>query len=109
MTEAQKQVLFENTARNMGDSTLQIKHRYINSCYQADPEYGKGVAKAMLIDIDDVDLMLPVRDSQEANYEANNQHPELNVDSPEIPEYEEIKTDYDPKSFIEPEDDPFLL
>ena len=109
MTEEQKQVLFENTARNMGDSTLQIKHRYINSCYQADPEYGKGVAKAMLIDIDDVDLMLPVRDSQEANYKANNKHPELDVDSPEIPKYEEIKTDYDPKSFIEPEDDPFLL
>src|SRR5699024_9950058 len=31
MTEDQKSVLFTNTARNMADSTLQIKHRYINS------------------------------------------------------------------------------
>lgn len=109
MTDEQKKVLFANTARNMGDSTLQIKHRYINSCYQADPEYGKGLAQAMNINIDDVDLMLPVRDSQEANYEANNKHPELNVPSPAIPHHEEIKTDYDPKSLIEPEDDPHLL
>ncbi|MFI5383971.1 MAG: catalase, partial [Methanosarcina thermophila] len=32
MTPDQQQVLFENTARNMGDSTLQIKHRHIYNC-----------------------------------------------------------------------------
>lgn len=37
MTEDQQQVLFDNTARNMGDSTLQIKHRHIYHCYQVDP------------------------------------------------------------------------
>ncbi len=112
MTDDQKRVLYANTARNMGDSTLQIKHRYINSCYQADPEYGKGVAKAMEIDIKDVDLELPTRDSQEKNHEANNKHPELDVPSKDIskiPNQEEIKTDYDPKTFIDPMDDPFLL
>ena len=112
MTEDQKRVLFANTARNMGDSTLQIKHRHINNCYQADPEYGKGVADALHIDIKDVDLDLPARNSHDGNYEANNIHPELNVPSEDIssiPNQEEIKTDYDPKSFIAPEDDPHLL
>ncbi|HZK02007.1 MAG TPA: catalase, partial [Anaerovoracaceae bacterium] len=112
MTDDQKRVLFANTARNMGDSTLQIKHRYINNCYQADPEYGRGVAEALQINIEDVDLNLPIRDSHQANYDANNMHPELDVESidiSKIPNQEEIKTDYDPKSFINPEDDPYLL
>ncbi len=112
MTDDQKRVLYMNTARNMGDSTVQIKHRYINSCYQADPEYGKGVAEAMKISIDDVDLNLPKRNSLKGNYEANNKHPELNIPSEDIskiPNQEEIKTDYGPKKFIDPMDDPFLL
>lgn len=112
MTKDQQRVLYYNTARNMGDSTLQIKHRHINNCYQADPEYGKGVAKALQIDINDVDLDLPTRDSQEGNYAANNKHPELDVSSidiSKIPNQEEIKTDYDPKKFIDPMDDPYLL
>ncbi|NLW52688.1 MAG: catalase [Tissierellia bacterium] len=111
MTDDQKQVLFENTARNMGDSTLQIKHRHINNCYQADPAYGEGVAKAMNINIDDVDLDLGQRDSRQANFEANNKHPDLNVPSEDMSkvEWEEIKTDYDPKSFIDPMEDPYLL
>lgn len=111
MTPEQQQVLCENTARNMADSTLQIKHRYIQSCYLADPEYGKGVARALDIAIDDVDLDLPVRNSREANKEANNKHPELNVPGKDMSkvEWEEIKTDYDPKSFIDPMDDPFFL
>lgn len=56
MTQEQQLVLFENTARNMGDSTLQIKHRHIVNCYQADENYGKGVAAALGINIGDVDL-----------------------------------------------------
>ena len=67
MTKDQQRVLCANTARNMGDSTLQIKHRHINNCYQADPDYGKGVAEALQIDIKDVDLNLPTRDSHDGN------------------------------------------
>ncbi len=109
MTDDQKRVLFTNTARNMGDSTLQIKHRHINNCYLADPSYGKGVAEALGINIGDVDLDLPARDSHDGNYAANNKHPELNVPSNAPPHHEEIRTDYDPKKFIDPMDDPFLL
>ena len=112
MTKDQQRVLCANTARNMGDSTLQIKHRHINNCYQADPDYGKGVAEALQIDIKDVDLNLPTRDSHDGNHAANNAHPELDVpsiDISKIPNQEEIKTDYNPKQFIDPMDDPYLL
>ena len=107
MTPDQQQVLFENTARNMGDSTLQIKHRHIYNCYQADPGYGEGVAKALEIDISTVDLNLPARTSRKANYEANNKHPELNQPTMKKDSCREIDTNGDP--CIEPENDPWLL
>ncbi|MDO5022274.1 MAG: catalase [Eubacteriales bacterium] len=110
MTEDQQKVLAYNTARNMGDSTLQIKHRHIANCYLADPNYGKMVAEALEIDINDVDLELPLRNSREGNRAANNAHPELDQPTEKkggmLPE---IKTDYDPKSFIDWENDPYLL
>jgi len=107
MTNDQKQVLFYNTARNMGDSTLQIKHRHIYNCYQADPDYGKGVAKAMNIDIDDVDLNLPKKDSHENLKIANNLHPELNIPTNPVDPGNEIHTNTEP--YILPEYDPWLL
>ena len=112
MTDDQKQVLCENTARNMEDSTLQIKHRHIANCYKADEDYGKRLAEALNINIHDVDLETAnMRDSREGNYKANNLHPELDVESENMAmkDWEEIKTDYDPKSFIDPMDDPYLI
>lgn len=47
MTPAQQKVLFENTARAMGDAPEEIKIRHINNCSKADPAYGKGVAEAL--------------------------------------------------------------
>lgn len=47
MTPAQQQVLFENTARAMGDASVEIKMRHIANCRKADPAYGLGVAKAL--------------------------------------------------------------
>jgi catalase len=47
MSPEQKQVLFENTARAMGDSPREIKLRHIGNCLKADPAYGKGVADAL--------------------------------------------------------------
>lgn len=107
MTDDQKQVLFDNTARNMGDSTLQIKHRHIYHCYMADPDYGKGVAEAMNIDIEDVDLDLPKRDSHKNQEKANNMHPDLNEPTEPQDPGREIDTNGD--DYIEPEDDPWLL
>lgn len=49
MTPAQQQVLFENTARAMGDAPDFIKRRHIENCAKADPAYGAGVAKALAL------------------------------------------------------------
>ncbi len=54
MTAGQKQVLFENTARAMGDAPKEIKVRHIGNCMKADPAYGEGIAKALRIPISDV-------------------------------------------------------
>lgn len=47
MTPAQRQVLFENTARAMGDAPEHVKRRHIDNCTKCDPAYGAGVAKAL--------------------------------------------------------------
>ena len=51
MSPEQQQILFENTARNMGDSEKHIKIRHIENCYKADPAYGEGVARELGISI----------------------------------------------------------
>lgn len=52
MTDEEQQLLFENTARAMGDAPEFIKIRHINNCMKADRKYGEGVAKACGISID---------------------------------------------------------
>ncbi|MDD4600653.1 Catalase [bioreactor metagenome] len=54
MSPAQQKVLFENTARAMGDAPKEIKVRHIGNCLKADPAYGKGVADALGILLDEV-------------------------------------------------------
>ena len=47
MNPAQQKVLFDTTARAMGDAPKEVKLRHIGNCYTADPAYGEGVAKAL--------------------------------------------------------------
>jgi len=54
MGPAQKKVLFENTARAMGDAPREVKIRHIGNCAKADPAYGKGVADALGIPMSEV-------------------------------------------------------
>ena len=54
MTPEQKQVLFENTGRAMGDAPREVKLRHIGNCLRCDPAYGKGVADALGIAIEEV-------------------------------------------------------
>ncbi len=51
MNDAQKQVLFENTARQIGGAETFIQQRHIRNCYKADPAYGAGVATALGLDL----------------------------------------------------------
>ena len=55
MSDEQKQVLFENTARNMRGAEKFVKIRHIGNCYKADPAYGEGVAKALGIAMSEVE------------------------------------------------------
>ncbi|MDO5718602.1 MAG: catalase [Tissierellia bacterium] len=117
MTPEQRLVLCENTARNMGDSTLQIKHRYIRNCYAADKEYGEGVAKALGIDINDVDLR-PNRSSSREEWEEDNAR-DKDLNKPTKPADPESAKDLppegrdtnakDPKDLVSWEDDPHML
>lgn len=51
-----KERIFTNTANAMDGVTEDVKVRHIRHCYKADPDYGKGVAKALGIDINQIDL-----------------------------------------------------
>jgi len=54
MSPEQKKILFENTARAMGDAPKEIKIRHIGNCLKADKEYGEGVAKAMGVSMGEI-------------------------------------------------------
>ena len=46
-SDAQKERLFFNTARALGDAPDFIKQRHIDNCSKADPAYGAGIADAL--------------------------------------------------------------
>jgi len=54
MSPAQRQVLFENTARSIGEAPREIQLRHVRNCLKADPAYGEGVAKALAIPVSEV-------------------------------------------------------
>ncbi|MDD4245076.1 MAG: catalase-related domain-containing protein [Candidatus Methanomethylophilaceae archaeon] len=54
ITEEKKALLIENTARNMGPVTENIKYRHAAHCYLADKDYGQRIAKAMSLNMEEV-------------------------------------------------------
>lgn len=52
MSPEEKQRLFENTARAMGDAPVEIKKRHISNCLKVSQAYGEGVAKAAGISLE---------------------------------------------------------
>lgn len=56
MSKEEQERLFQNTAAEVGGAEKFIQERHITNCYKADPNYGKGVAKALGIDISTLDL-----------------------------------------------------
>ena len=53
MNPEQQKALFENTARAMGDAPREIKIRHISNCLKADKAYGRGVAEALGIPVEE--------------------------------------------------------
>jgi len=54
MSAAQKQALFENTGRALGDAPREIKLRHVGNCLKAERAYGEGVAKALGIPLEEI-------------------------------------------------------
>ena len=54
MSPGQKEALFGNTARALGDAPKEIKIRHIGHCLKVDPAYGKGVAAALCIPLSEI-------------------------------------------------------
>ncbi len=49
MNNQQKQALFDNTARALGDAPDFIKQRHVDNCKKCDLDYGEGVRKALAL------------------------------------------------------------
>lgn len=58
MSPEEQQRLFANTARAMQGTTKEVQLRHINHCWQADPAYGEGVAKALGIPMSEVEAAI---------------------------------------------------
>lgn len=54
MTDDKKELLFKNTAAEVGQAAKFIQVRHIRNCYKADPAYGEGVAKALGLTMQEV-------------------------------------------------------
>ncbi|WP_071058259.1 catalase [Pelistega sp. MC2] len=53
MTKEQREALFGNTARALGDAPDFIKYRHIRNCEKCHPDYAAGVAKALGLSVKD--------------------------------------------------------
>ncbi|MDD7762072.1 MAG: catalase [Firmicutes bacterium] len=117
MSEEQQLVLAENTARNLGDSSTQIKHRHIRNCYRADEKYGNMIAEALGIDINKVDLEMEGSTSRAAwerdnKKDSDKQEPTKAADpesAKNLPPEGRDTNASDPKSLFPWEDDNYLL
>ncbi len=54
LTPDKKELLFKNTAAEVGGAEIFIQVRHAHNCYKADPAYGEGVAKALGLDIEEI-------------------------------------------------------
>ena len=52
--DGKEQALFNNTAANVGGAEKFVQIRHIRNCFQADPEYGQGVANALGLSMEEV-------------------------------------------------------
>lgn len=53
MTPQQQEMLFQNTARQLGGAEKFIQQRHVLNCYRADPAYGRGVANALQLVVEE--------------------------------------------------------
>jgi len=61
LTDEKKQLLFKNTAGQVGGAQKFIQIRHIRNCFRADPAYGTGVANALGMTMAEVDAFSDAR------------------------------------------------
>ncbi|MBX7061491.1 MAG: catalase [Pyrinomonadaceae bacterium] len=54
MSSEQQNILFANTAANIGGVTKEVQVRHLRNCYKADPAYGEGIAKILGISVNEI-------------------------------------------------------
>ena len=64
MTEDKRNILIANTAEDMMPVSENIKYRHAAHCYLADREYGTRLAKAMGIDITEVEKLAAMSETE---------------------------------------------
>ena len=64
MTEDKRNILIANTAEDMMPVTDNIKYRHAAHCYLADREYGTRLAKAMGIDMIEVERLAAMNETE---------------------------------------------
>lgn len=55
MSNDEQNALFNNTANSVGGASVEVQKRHIANCLKADPAYGAGVAKALGIELSDIE------------------------------------------------------
>lgn len=117
MSPEQQLVLAENTARDMQDTTQQIKYRHIVHCYMADPRYGTMVAEALGYDISKIDTS-PMKSDSYSQWRTDNarfanlNHPTEPVEpesAKDLPPEGRDTNAEDPTVYTSWENDPYLL
>lgn len=51
MTKDKKNILFDNTARNLNGVPKSIQLRHLKHCFKADPAYGEGIGKLLGVEV----------------------------------------------------------
>ena len=64
LAEDKKQLLIENTARNIAPVTENIKYRHAVHCYKADKDYGFRIADALSLDRSKVEELAKLEESE---------------------------------------------
>lgn len=71
MTEEKKEILIGNTARAMNGVRENIRYRHAVHCYKADEDYGKRIAKALMLDLEKVKAYSKLSNSELNKVTAN--------------------------------------
>lgn len=72
MTEDKRALLIDNTKTEMKDVSTNIRYRHAAHCYLADKEYGKRLAKALQLELKEVQRLAAMNEEERLKSTSNN-------------------------------------